>query len=415
MVDTGAEEVRRWIESYINESLKEQYLKYLEEYCQFHGKTPIELLKIKRSQKEEAIAEMMLDDFVILWKEPITYEGRADEIPDSVRVMAVRAVRSFYSANYADLAKKAGKKAVYVRKKDPVAPDQGELRELCVGLNLMNIALINVLSSGGFREGTLIRLNWGHILPKREEQDVVHIRVTAKDLKGKGRGKYKDLEQHAFLTPHAVKALLDYRKWRESRGEIITPESPLFSVVRGEPKRISAREFRAIFERACERHPFKFSPHDLRRFTQTQLETARVQPNWIRKMLGKKIKGEEEPYSRPQITKLMEAFRGAIPHLTLAPPKALSSIEMQKQSLLIFYEANFGRDSEIYKDTAIKLRDVHTKSGFDNFMKKVKPFEPEYEYDSVEGQAALIKRLNEGWEHHKDTENGTIIIKMKKK
>jgi len=416
VVDPDAEEIRRWIEPYTSDSMKEQYLKYLEEYCQFFGKTPKELLEIKRTQTE-ATAEKMLDDFVIMWKKSITYEGRAEEIPDSVKTMAVRAVRSFYSANYLDLAKKAGSGAEYVRKKAPVAPTQDELREMCVGMNLMNIALINVLSSGGFREDTLRKLNWGHVLEFEswDGHTPVYIRVTDRELKGKGRGKYKNLEQHAFLAPHATKALLDYKKWRESRGEAIKSESPLFSLVRGMPKQISARELRAIFERACERHLFKFSPHDLRRFTQTQLEAARVQPNWIRKMLGKTVKGEEDPYSRPKIEQLRAAYQQAVSYLTLAPPSEAVSDRAALRAIMTVAQS-YGISKDRIKEiedlfSAGRMTIEQVQDRIAEMMRKNNKGGENNKKTIVIDEEDLENHLNHGWIFVGCTPSGRCIIK----
>ena len=54
-----------------------------------------------------------------------------------------------------------------------------------------------------------------------------------------------------------------------------------------------------------------------RRFTETMLEKAKLHPNWCRKILGKTIKGEENPYSQPKMEELREAYRAAIPYLEL--------------------------------------------------------------------------------------------------
>jgi hypothetical protein len=339
--DENSEEIRLWKDRYSSESLRYQYLKHLKEYCLFHKKSPRELLDIKRTQGADSTAEKMLDVFVLGWTRQLAQRRTSEggKVPDSVRAMAVRAVRSFYAAHYLDLAKRAGSGAKFAKSKPYRIPTQEDLRAMCVGLNIRDIAIINVLSSGGFREETLSKLTWGHILPELEKWDKVspvHIGVMGRDLKGGGVWKYHELEQRAFLTPYAVEVLLQYKAFREKRGETITPKSPLIAKVadrgrRREDRRsdgsISLREIRAIFERASEDKPFKFSPHDLRRFTQTQLETARVQPNLIRKMLGKTVRGEEAPYSRPKIEALRDAFRSALPYLSLAPSTDKSSDE----------------------------------------------------------------------------------------
>jgi integrase len=317
------ESVRLWVDRYSSVTLRERYLKDLEAYCAFQNKDPDELLEIKRTQKEP-VAEKMLDKFALEWNRP-----------ESVKVSAIKAIRSFYLANYLDLAKRAGSGTKYRRVKPIRNPTQAQLREMCLGRHIRDIAMINVFSSSGFREETLSRLDWSHALESWAWNgiDPVHIPVMGDELKGGGLGKYRDLEQHAFLVPHATRMLLKYKDWRESRGEKIRDESPLFATLTRSPRRLNTRIIRFILESACNGKPFVFSPHDLRRFTQTQLEQARVQPNWIRKMLGKKVGGEEAPYSQPKLEQLREAFRAAIPFLTLEPEAQVSEFDRRKQNI----------------------------------------------------------------------------------
>jgi hypothetical protein len=74
-----------------------------------------------------------------------------------------------------------------------------------------------------------------------------------------------------------------------------------------------------------------FSPHDLRRFVQTGLERARLQPNWIKKILRHKVAGEENPYSQPKIEELREAYRTALPYLDLSEKPTLTKEDIRKE------------------------------------------------------------------------------------
>lgn len=351
-------EIQIWINRYSNEKLRNRYLRDLKSYCEFHGKTPTELLDLKRTQTE-SISEKMLDRFVLEWNKP-----------ESVKASAVSAVRSFYSANYLDLAKRAGSGVKYRRIKPYRNPTQAQLREMCLGSHIRGVALINVASSGGFRAETLRILSWSHVseIENWNGIDPIHVPVMGKELKGGGYGKYGGLEQHAFLTPHAIRVLLQYRAWRESRGEKITPESPLFATIDWNPKRLKdTRHIRYIMEEACKGKPFRFSPHDLRRFTQTQLEQGRIPPNWIRKMLGKKVGAEEAPYSQPKIEQLREAYEGAIPFLTLAETESKKMLlEARKRALLDSASFIFMDDPDKLSILENLLKKVSTEQEFDN-------------------------------------------------
>jgi len=179
----------------------------------------------------------------------------------------------------------------------------------------------------------------------------------SKELKGRGRGTYNGVEQHTFLTPDAKDALLAYKEWREENGETITKNSPLFTILYGQrgPKRLPAGHIRKIFERASEKTELKFSPHDLGRFTQTQLENARIQPNWIKKITAHKIKGEENLYSRPKIEKLREAYQEAIPFLT-TKVKEISREDIEK------IERKYREENERFKSQLNGLANMESEN-----------------------------------------------------
>ena len=52
-----------------------------------------------------------------------------------------------------------------------------------------------------------------------------------------------------------------------------------------------------------------WSSHDGRRILQTALESVGTPNNWIKKFKGRKVSGEESPYSNPAIEQLREKYR----------------------------------------------------------------------------------------------------------
>jgi len=67
----------------------------------------------------------------------------------------------------------------------------------------------------------------------------------------------------------------------------------------------------------------KYGIHDGRIIVQTALENVKVSPQWIRKIKGRKVKGEESPYSKPAIEQLRAKYREALPELEfLSQPQA---------------------------------------------------------------------------------------------
>jgi integrase len=309
--------------------------------------SPQELLDLKEGGGTKA--ERYLD----------RYLTKAKDLTESTKRGTVTAVHSFYKHNYLDLAALSGySKVRYVKVNPYVCPTQEELREILLDAHIRGRAIVNVISSGGFRVATASKLVWGDFkeLWKWDGETPVYVRVESGRLKGEG---YEGtVEQHTFMTAHACEVLLRYAEWYKKRRDL-EDDSPLFITRRSNQHTGTFANLNklGIWKAIKSLGPFK--PHDLRRFAQTQLETARISPNWIKKMQGKKLKGEEGPYSLPKIEEMRKAFRDAESYLTLAPPAAqLNHVERRKQAMLDSAEMLYGDDKE-------------KMLAFKNLMKKV--------------------------------------------
>ncbi len=313
--------VELWLAG-LAEGTRHNYTKAMILYSEHTGLTPQELLDLKENGGRKA--ERLLDTFVV----------KVEGVTDARKKICVTAIHSFYKNHYLDLAARSGySKVKYVEANNQKCPTQDEVRELTRNAHIRNDAIVNVASSGGFRLGTLQKLTWGDFeeLWTWDGKIPVYVSVDSARLKGKG---YKGtVEQHTFMTRHASEVLLRYAEWVRQRGEI-TPESPLF-ISRGANQH--AKSFTAMSDNsiwATVTSLGDYGPHDLRRFQQTQLEAARVNPNWIKKMQGKKLRGEDNPYSRPKIEQMRNVFKIAEPFLTLASPQnQFDPLEIRKLSL----------------------------------------------------------------------------------
>jgi site-specific recombinase XerD len=244
-------------------------------------------------------------------------------------------VKSFYKWNYQDLSRGAGK-ITLVKVRPYRTPDKETLLKFLEGAHIRDKALISVVACAGISEGSLPLLKWNHIWNDLIEKnlDIPHIALTSVEIKGKGKGKYEGVQQVTFLTPYARKALLNYREWRERKEKKpLTPESYMFVTVTEPYTKLTIGNVSRIFKQRSKDTGIKFSPHDLRRFVQTALETARLQPNWIKKILRHKVAGEENPYSQPKIEELREAYRTALPYLDLGEKPAPTKEERRKEIL----------------------------------------------------------------------------------
>jgi len=318
------EQVKRWLRKVESPKTKSEYTKHLIRYCMATEKNPDELIRLKRESRDHD-AEDLLDEFVD--------EAQKIEYSNSMTCVIVAAIKSFYKWNYADLSRGAGKISK-LKVKPYRTPDRESLRKFLEGSHIRDKALISFMACTGIAEGSIRELRWKHI--QEIDKDVPHIALTSTEIKGGGKGAYQGIEQHTFLTPFAKATLLNYKTWRERKEKRkLNPEDYLFSRIVKPYKNLSNSNLRALFIRRSENSGIEFSPHDLRRFVQTQLETARLQPNWIKKILRHKVAGEENPYSRPKITALREAYRTALPYLDLGEkPKTIVAKEDLRKEIV---------------------------------------------------------------------------------
>jgi hypothetical protein len=226
-------------------------------------------------------------------------------------------------------------------------------------------------------------------------------------MKGGGVGKFMGLEQHAFLHKEAADTLKLYFKTREE----LRPEDPVFSPVRGEEKRLTSSTIRSQFLLASEKSGVNLSPHDFRRFVQTQLEAARIQPNWIRKIMGKIVRGEESPYSMPKIEQLRDAFKSAMPYLTLTPKADETRLwKMQAlQNLELLHARGQIPDTE-FMQMKEHLHRSNTHEEYLEGFKLIPKSEPEIRIAESEEEMLRLLNLKQGWEIQQELNGGGRFI-----
>jgi hypothetical protein len=283
---------------------KEKRARELWLFCDWAKKTPEELLALKENSNTLE-AEKLLDRFVA-----------ERTIPESMVWTSANSVRSFFAYHYRDLSKRAG---VFVAEK--VKPYRKPTKESLLKLwkaanNPRDRALISFTCSTAIARETLTELTWQHMEPNWENINTPHIGIPDKLLKGHGKGKWKNVEQHTFLTPEAKRDLLEYREWWERRTHRkIELAGHIWQTINEPIKNLGYADFSPLASNLTKRSGVPFSFHDARRYVETALEEAGLHPNLCRKIRGRKLKGEENPYSRPTIEQLRQAYQKAIPFL----------------------------------------------------------------------------------------------------
>jgi integrase len=319
-------EVKRWLRKVESPTTRQRYVKLLMRYCAATGKNPSELIELKKNSRDHD-AEDLLDEFV--------EEAQKANCPNSKIWTTTIAIKSFYKWNYQDLSRGAGK-ITLTRVRAYRTPDKESLLKFLEGTHIRDKALISVVACTGISLGSIPDMKWSHVWNDlvTKKTDVPHIVLTSAEIKGKGKGKYEGIQQHTFLTPYATRALLTYKEWRERKEKKqLTPEDYLFVAETKPFEKFTISNVNRIFKQRSKDTGIIFSPHDLRRFVQTALETARLQPNWIKKILRHKVSGEESPYSQPKIEALREAYRTALPYLDLSEKPTANQLELRKQTM----------------------------------------------------------------------------------
>ena len=282
-------------------------------FCDWTGKTPEELYALKDDPKSLEV-EYLLDRFVADKEAPF---------PDSVKWGIIQAVKSFFSHNYRDLAKKSGK-IIVTKKKPQRKPTKEELKRLWKAcFTPRDRALILFVNSTAIAKGTLCKLAWSEFEEDWEKQQIPCIVVPPEKLKGSGVGRWEGVKQITFLTPEAKEALIEYREWiQQKMGRRLTDDDHVWLDVYEPCEPLTHSGLGMLIWKLAKRADVEFSWHDARRYVETALEEAKINPNWARKIRGRKIRGEESPYSKPAIKQLRTAFKEIVPKLqflTTAP------------------------------------------------------------------------------------------------
>ncbi|MGB8780796.1 MAG: hypothetical protein WCD81_09135 [Candidatus Bathyarchaeia archaeon] len=153
-----------------------------------------------------------------------------------------------------------------------------------------------------------------------------------------------------------------------------------------------------------------FSWHDARRYVNTAREEIRISPNWARVIRGRKVKGEEAPYSRPAIEQLRAKYREAVPALEFTSEAPAVSKEV------------IDRIEKLETERAEIRRQYHLRTGDElkedkkRIVKEAKKAEdcPDGEHCAEFSQipeAQLLAHLKDGSEIIKELSNGEVIVK----
>ncbi|MFX1538303.1 MAG: hypothetical protein ACFFDI_29285 [Promethearchaeota archaeon] len=87
---------------------------------------------------------------------------------------------------------------------------------------------------------------------------------------------------------------------------------------------------------------------------ETALENVATPSNWIQKIKGRKVRGEDAPYSKPAIEQLRAKYREALPDLEFLRQPAKQPASTLSKEALSFFE-KFDGVLELYPDKLEKF------------------------------------------------------------
>jgi integrase len=308
-------EVQQWL-THAKLQRPTQNIQGLFRFCEWAGKTPTELLALKKTNPTENLAEKLLDSFC---------GTKIEGFPESQKFVASVAVKSFFKHNYASLEKASGNMSLEKSRPYNALTKEGLRKLYNHALNPRDRALIPFVTCTGIAKETLANLLWGHLEQDWETKDLPCINLGPELLKGHGHGKYKGVRQITFLTPEAKAALKVYKEWLEKKlGRAVMPSDHIwldtYQEIRDGEKTgiynpLTYHMFGHAILRLSKESGVPFSLHDGRRWVNTALEGIAISPNWAKKIRGRKVRGEESPYSQPLIEQLRAKYREAVPLL----------------------------------------------------------------------------------------------------
>ena len=384
-------EVTQWLSKL---QVKELNALSLYHFCRWAGKTPTELLAMKKDPANLEI-EKLLDAFVAADLPGVT---------NALKFWRVNAVKSFFKYSYKSVARASG--AIQLEKtKDYNKLSKEGLKKLRDNTyNLRDRALITFVCSTAIAKETLGSICWKHLETKEEKDgtittweniDLPCINLPPEILKGHGKGKYRGVRQITFLTPEAKRDLIAYKEWLEQKmGRKVTADDHIWLETMRPYRPVSYDALGFAVWQLSKRCGVPFSLHDGRRWVTTALEQIAISQNWARKIRGRKLRGEEAPYSQPAINQLREKFR-----------EALSLLEFTTETPTIPKDVQ-------EKLTALEAEQMELKRRYGLVREKKKKHKDctDGHCQRIVAEADLVKLLSDGWMFVATLPSGKVVV-----
>jgi integrase len=313
----------------------QQYIYLTARYASFNNLAPDELINhclIEGVIDQKAVAQetQRLDDYV--------GELKARNLAPKTISDQVKAIKVFYMVNSVSISLPYRLSNQRINKDR--APTPEELQHLIDIADLRDKVIVSMLALGGFRIGTLAKLQYGHVKRDLESNITpVHVHVESEITKG----KYCDYD--TFIGKEAadfLRSYLDLRRHGSPCGkippEVITDTSPLIRAAHGRiPKSVDGKAvYRAVHNLYVKANMLEgirgrryiLCAHSIRKFFRTQMAALGVPTEYLEYMMGHTL----STYHDIQM-KGIEFLRNiyAASGLSIRPKTRLSKIETLKE------------------------------------------------------------------------------------
>jgi hypothetical protein len=385
-------------------------------FCTWSGLNPDQLLDLKKDYNSLE-AEKLLDSL-----------ANAKVIfPEKRKWHIAQCLRGFFRTNYRQLQAQAGRSMPYIQNESKSVPSkETRLAVFKACRNPRDQALVMIGTTSAIALESLSKLRFSHFEENWQTQECPHISLPSDMIKGHGKGKYRGVRQETFITTEARNVLIEYRQWMEKTfsHKWKSDDYVFLSIKRNISEPIS---YRIIAKKATmleHRASVDFTFHDGRRIVQTALENAGCPNNWIKKIKGRKVSGEEAPYSKPLIEQLRSKYRLAFADLEFLHESAhvLDEKKIRSQMLLDFAKLNgYGvaqlkkleealqkakdpeeaitefRRLKVEDEPVEKHSEEEAKPSRKPISENIKSTPQQKKYTVAKGETELMQKLDNGW------------------
>ena len=339
------------------------YVKVLNWFCADFKITPREL--VEASSKGEFRPDLECAAWI---------RSKRNLAPGTRRVYRA-AMRKFFETNLPDMdfrwdRVQVGKMRILEMDR---APTKDELLKMLSVATLKGRVVIAFLTSSGVRRGTLAKLRLKDLdLDKYPDVGVVRVPSEA----NKSRFPFV-----TFISPQAKGLLREYLREREAGvrrpPEKITPESPVIARAGKAVRSVAISElWRRTLDRAgLGETPRRFRTlraHVARKFFATQLTACGTHVSVRERLLGHSGSGNpgtslDTAYFKPDETLLLDAYRKAIPNLTIIDE---NQDRVSRREMYLTMGRTYGLDEEQLEEVGrIFDRETNKKEAEDQIIR----------------------------------------------